>query len=262
MAEAMRLMDEEGFSSTKAHEKTGIPSGTLREHYRDFRKAKTAVAVVVPRAPEAASEPMEGVVRPDYRSLDQWAEYLLEAKAEVHQWYVELGHRLIEAKAGVEHGDWMPLLKKVGIGADNAERYMRIARHEVLANSAYVQIMPSAMTPNYELTKLEPDQLETAIEAGAIHHEMTLSDAKKVVQIYGGGGNAKASEKPKSSGKGLTQWLQSVPTDKDVANHVLRYGHDSEHMNRVREGLAEVRAFVEVLEGALDKLDAAGETPD
>ena len=67
----------------------------------------------------------------------------LQASANAAQNYLEhtldVGDALIRAKAQVKHGEWLPWLKLCDLSEDNAERYMKLARHRAELNSAGVR---------------------------------------------------------------------------------------------------------------------------
>src|SRR5215213_7464498 len=42
-----------------------------------------------------------------------------------------IGNMLIEAKAAVAHGQWLPWLAQTGLGERTAQRYMRLAKHGI-----------------------------------------------------------------------------------------------------------------------------------
>jgi len=55
---------------------------------------------------------------------------------------IAAGRHLQEAKDEVEHGDWLPLLKSLRLSERTAQRLMKIAANEVLANPTHVSHLP------------------------------------------------------------------------------------------------------------------------
>lgn len=57
------------------------------------------------------------------------------------------------------------MLKEIGIGEDMAGRLMRIGRNEALSNSASLRNLPTATMALYELSRLDPADIEDGIES-------------------------------------------------------------------------------------------------
>lgn len=62
------------------------------------------------------------------------AKQLVDVKA-IGERAVHIGNMLIEAKAAVKHGGWLPWLTETGLGVRTAQRYMRIARHGIKSDT-------------------------------------------------------------------------------------------------------------------------------
>ncbi len=92
---------------------------------------------------------------------------------------LEAGKRLIVLKEHEEHGAWLPLLERIGIGHDTAKRMMRAARKFVGgSNSALVPLL-SSVTQVYELAMLDDDDLAELREGGTIAGA-TLDDIQRM----------------------------------------------------------------------------------
>ncbi len=65
-----------------------------------------------------------------------------------------------DAKADVQHGEWLPMLAQIGISQQDANRYMAIARN--LKSPKFGDLPPSA-TALYELSRLTPEAIEHGI---------------------------------------------------------------------------------------------------
>ena len=49
---------------------------------------------------------------------------------------MEVGRLLIQAKAAVDHGEWLPLLRSVGLHERTAQMWMRVVRNPRFANAS------------------------------------------------------------------------------------------------------------------------------
>lgn len=113
------------------------------------------------------------------RTDDEWAEIIRAEMARTAESIVLTGRYLIAAKADVAHGAWLPMLRKIGISQQDANRYMTIARN--LKSPKFGDLPPSA-TALYELSRLAPEAIESGIESGDVHPGMTIKDAKGYAQ--------------------------------------------------------------------------------
>jgi hypothetical protein len=73
----------------------------------------------------------------------------------------------VKARTQVSHGEWLPLLKRVGIGDRKAQRLIFIANNLRLANPTHVSRLPPCWGTLYELAKLAPDVLDAGIIDGS-----------------------------------------------------------------------------------------------
>jgi hypothetical protein len=112
--------------------------------------------------------------------LSYWAERIRGHMIRTVESIIATGEELIAAKAAVGHGNWLPLLKLTGMSATAAERLMAVATSP-LAKSAQRGILPAAVTTLYELTHLDPDEFDQAVEIGAVHPDMRRRDAHELV---------------------------------------------------------------------------------
>ncbi|MEC4904564.1 DUF3102 domain-containing protein [Mycobacteroides chelonae] len=95
---------------------------------------------------------------------------------------VSAGRNLIAAKADVKHGEWLPMLKKIGISQQWANKLMLISENGAIANHANKSDLPAAITALYELSRLPPEDIEDGISSGVITPDMTIRDAKGLVE--------------------------------------------------------------------------------
>lgn len=78
---------------------------------------------------------------------------------------VSAGKHLIAAKADVEHNEWLPMLKDIGLEHTMAKRLMAIGRNAGL-KGANLHHLPSSVSALYELSRMDPTDIEDGIEAG------------------------------------------------------------------------------------------------
>lgn len=64
------------------------------------------------------------------------------------------------------------------------ETLMVVSRHPVLSNSQCVANLPPSVGTLYELSQLDPPQLEAAIQAGKVHPELERKQARALVAQY------------------------------------------------------------------------------
>lgn len=107
-----------------------------------------------------------GVINP--RPVAEWAKIIADDLAHAVEGIIAAGRHLQEAKAEVDHGEWLPLLKSLSIGERTAQRLMAIAANEVLANPTHCVALPPSWGTLAELAKLPPKFLEAKIVNGTI----------------------------------------------------------------------------------------------
>ena len=75
------------------------------------------------------SETMEMAVAGEVRSITAITDEIIFYKNVGGQAVIEIGKRLIEAKAQLKHGEWLPRLsEKVEFSETSAQRFMQLAR--------------------------------------------------------------------------------------------------------------------------------------
>jgi hypothetical protein len=117
--------------------------------------------------------------------ITTWADRIRGHMARTVEAIVATGATLVQAKAEVGHGNWLPLLERVGMGEDTAERFMAIAGNGAFLNSALVRNLPASYTTLAILAPLDPDEIVEAVEAGKITPATTKSDAVALVKTNG-----------------------------------------------------------------------------
>jgi hypothetical protein len=91
------------------------------------------------------------------------------------------GGDLVSAKAALRHGEFGSVVAGLGMSMDTAQKLMAVARHEVLAKTAPVRLLPASYSTLYELTRLPDDVLVEAVESGRIGPATTRADVRVLV---------------------------------------------------------------------------------
>ena len=127
------------------------------------------------------------------RPLDQWADVIRRDLSGAVEGLIAAGRHLIEAKA--EHpGTFVAWLESgaVGIGWRTAYRFMDVASS--LGSFVYVDKLPPDRYALYELARLDPSQLDFAVEQGQVGPDMNRHEARALVALYRVTGDRKPSE--------------------------------------------------------------------
>ena len=101
------------------------------------------------------------------------------------QGVLEVGRLLIKANEKCDHGEFLRMFKgsknavidPLPFGEKTAQRLMKVASNEVIANGAHAHHLPCEWTTLYELTKLGKDTLLAGIKAGEITADTTRAQA-------------------------------------------------------------------------------------
>jgi Protein of unknown function (DUF3102) len=75
-------------------------------------------------------------------SVEEWADIIRADIRRSVESIVAAGHHLREAKKQVEHGEWQPLLDRIGISGPTARKFMAIAEHPVISDRSHVNVLP------------------------------------------------------------------------------------------------------------------------
>lgn len=125
----------------------------------------------------------EEVIEPEIvRDATEWVEVIRDDLGRAVEGIVSAGKHLIAAKADVNHGEWLPMLKEIGISDGYARKLMSIGRNGAISNRSHGNDFPTAMRALYELSRLDPEDIESGIESGDINPDMTIKDAKNYAQ--------------------------------------------------------------------------------
>src|SRR5690625_4403440 len=92
----------------------------------------------------------EEVIEPEIvRTHTEWAEVIKDDLGRAVEGIVSAGKHLIAAKADVEHGEWLPMLKEIGINERVARRLMSIGQNRAISNRTNWSDFPGAMAALY-----------------------------------------------------------------------------------------------------------------
>lgn len=131
-----------------------------------------------------ALEPLVGEIV-ENRSPEQWAAVVRADLGQAVAGFVAAGRHLIEAKQQIPHGGWESWIRRdVGISPQTAVKLMAIARHPALANPAHARDLPASWPTLAELSHLDPQLLEAAIQAHRVYPELERKEARALVVEY------------------------------------------------------------------------------
>jgi hypothetical protein len=97
---------------------------------------------------------------------------------------IETGLRIIDAREGLEHGEYIAMIEEdLLVSRQTAHKLTAIASNKVLSNVAHARHLPAAWTTLSELAVAANKglDLEAAIESGAIHPKMERKDVKALL---------------------------------------------------------------------------------
>lgn len=118
-------------------------------------------------------------------SIERYATKITSSWRKGWESVIETGQLLIDAKKEHGHGEFLRLFRghersvsdPVPFKEDNAEKYMAVAAHPVLSNSAHVRNLPPSFSTLYELARLKDEQILAGIKAGEITPDTTRAEA-------------------------------------------------------------------------------------
>lgn len=107
---------------------------------------------------------------------------------------MEVGRLLIQAKAAVDHGEWLPLLRSVGLHERTAQMWMRVVRNPRFANASPDLLLPASPTTLSLIARLSDEDykrlangfINPAVSGAAIHEQLCkLKQAADEERILG-----------------------------------------------------------------------------
>jgi hypothetical protein len=99
------------------------------------------------------------------RSAEEFVRLITDRRARAVENIVAIGQYLREAKEELDHGEFGPMLERIGFSEGTARKYMAIAAHPAISNRSNWNALPPSWTTLYELTKSPPDVIEARIAA-------------------------------------------------------------------------------------------------
>lgn len=114
-------------------------------------------------------------------AVDTWAARIRPHLAAAVENIVDAGRQLIAAKEALDHGDFLSLVKSLDLRPRTAQKFMAIARHELISNAPPGTHLPTSWTTLYELSRAPGDLLEQAFIDGKVTSDMSRKDAVQLV---------------------------------------------------------------------------------
>jgi len=106
-----------------------------------------------------------------------WADRIRPNLDRAAESMIAAGRDLVEAKASVAHGEWLPLLHELGLTARAAQGLMAIAANPALSNALHAAHLPAVGSVVSALANVDPALIEDAISTGDIGPETTQREA-------------------------------------------------------------------------------------
>src|SRR5579862_7857353 len=110
--------------------------------------------------------------------ITAWADRIRTATTRSVEAIVETGRTLRDAKAALPHGAFEEAVRLAGMAPRVAQMFMRIVDNPALANMKHVSYLPPSWGTLYQLSRIEPERLEAAIDAGDVKPDMTRAEVK------------------------------------------------------------------------------------
>ena len=112
--------------------------------------------------------------------LDQkkWVEKLCKARQVGVRAILDIGQKLIDAKAELDHGRWLPVLKAAGYSERMAELFMKVARHTVLSDLKNIASLPPSISTLAALADFNSETLTGHIKSGDVSPQTTRAAVK------------------------------------------------------------------------------------
>ena len=193
------------------------------------------------------------------RAADDWRRIIADDLGRAAEGIISAGRHLQEAKDEVEHGDWLPLVKSLRLSERTAQRLMKIAANEVLANPTHGSHLPPSWRTLYELSTLPPRLLEARIIDGTITPEIERKD----IALLKGKGPANVSRlaadepdppAPKTPNATLVKEVEASRAHAEELETALEA--EAEELHRLRRENIALQSEVEDLRDERDRLRA------
>jgi hypothetical protein len=137
---------------------------------------------------------------------EEWAEAIRHDLATGTASYINAGRKFIQAKKALKKtngGSFIHLVTVLlGYDLDTAERWMEIARHPVLSDSATLRNLPTAWTTLYQLSHVPPKLLLKYIADGTVHPQLTCRAATQLLKNGSSNGGRDSDDSATDDGDG------------------------------------------------------------
>jgi len=143
---------------------------------------------------------MSSLEHVDSSTIEAWGAALRRSLEQSVLAIFETARLVQAAKAELPHGAYLDAVRLAGLSPRTAQMFTSIAANEFLAEANAKRVSHSTLPPSfgalYELSRLEPEVLEMALESGEVHAGVTRSQAKALSRRSGGLGPNETPELP------------------------------------------------------------------
>jgi hypothetical protein len=119
------------------------------------------------------------------RTRQQWAKHLEQVWTQVTYEAVErffrLGRDIIQSKEELPHGEFIQMLKEVGMNRNTANSFMRIARCEMMDNVHH--LLPPDWGTIVKLTRLDPAVFTRLVDDGALSPNVSRNEISRILRL-------------------------------------------------------------------------------
>lgn len=127
---------------------------------------------------------LDSTVTVPLATVSDWAQRITECWRASVQAILEVGRLLAAAKDELPHGEFGKMIEsELPFSASTANRLMKISADPKLSNPAHVQHLPASWGTLYELTKLDDEQFEEAIEREVIRPDMERREITQTIKL-------------------------------------------------------------------------------
>jgi N6-adenosine-specific RNA methylase IME4 len=112
---------------------------------------------------------------------DFWAERVRASIRKTFASALETGTLLIEAKDALPRGQWLPMLKKVGLHPRKAQMIMRVATDARFANASPDSHLPPCYTTLDAIRRLPEELYQRLLADGTINPAVTRAEIKAII---------------------------------------------------------------------------------
>ncbi len=152
-------------------------------HYDGVKTEVLRTGFDAPEHTPGASESKTPAAKDDTKSAAYWLEKIKPVLVKSVNNLMEIGEILTEAKASLDHGEWLKLFKQgqLPFGERQAQYLMQVVGHRVLSNPNNRSVLPHSRTALVELAKADDTKVEQLIQSRRIHPALTAKEARLLV---------------------------------------------------------------------------------